>query len=47
MYGVVIMTKIGVEWNEENITSYGKGRKGEDVARHKEFTCKEYSHAKT
>ena len=30
----------------KNITGYGEGRKGEDVARHKRITCKKYSHAK-
>ena len=30
----------------KNITGYGEGRKGEDVARHKRITCKRYSHAK-
>ena len=34
-YGVVIMTEIGVESNIRNITSYGKEREGEDVARHR------------
>ena len=46
MYGVVITMEIGVEWNAKNIMSYGKGRKMKDVARHKEITCKEYSHVK-
>ena len=31
----------------KNITSYIKGRRMKEVARHKEITCKEYSHAKT
>ena len=26
----------------KNITGYGEGRKGEDVARHTRITCKEY-----
>ena len=39
--------EIGVESNTINITRYGKGRKGKGVARHKEITCKRYSHAKT
>ena len=26
----------------KNITAYSEGRKGEDVARHKRITCKEY-----
>ena len=47
MYGVVITTEIGVKWNTKNITSYIKGRRMKEVARHKEITCKEYSHAKT
>ena len=41
------MTEIGVEWNAKNITSYGKEREGEDIARDNEnhmqkiFTCKD------
>ena len=34
-YRVVIMMEIGVESNVRNITSYSKGREGEDVARHR------------
>jgi hypothetical protein len=33
--------------NQRIITSYGKEGKGEEVARHKRITCKEYSHAET
>ena len=46
-YGVVITMEIGVESNTINITRYSKGRKGGDVARHKEnhiqeiFTCED------
>ena len=41
------MIEIGVESNKRNITRYGKGWDGKDVARHKEnhmqkiFTCED------
>ena len=46
-YGVVIMMEIGVESNTRDITRYGKGREGKDVASHREnhmqkiFTCED------
>ena len=46
MHRVAITTEIGVKLNTKNITSYVKGRRMKEVARHKEITCKEYSHAK-
>ena len=35
MYGVVITTEIGVNESKNRITSYGKEREGEEVARNK------------
>ena len=41
------MTEMRVESNTRNITRYGKGREGKDVASTKKITCKRYSHVKT
>ena len=47
MYRVVITMEIGANETQKNITSYVKGKRMKEVARHKKITCKEHSHAKT
>ena len=47
MFGVAITTEIGANETQKNITSYVKGKRMKEVARHKEnhmqrtFTCKD------
>ena len=47
MYGVVITMEKGANETQENITSYFKGKRMKEVARHKENHMQRHSHAKT
>ena len=38
--------EIGENESKNNITGYGMGREGKDVAKYKRITCKGHSHAK-